>query len=348
MFIFILFCLVLISFMFSYTVSTKANAGQQGHTVTSTDQCRPMRANTGQQKPTKANKGQSTSRPTRAHNSQHQSMQANACWILYKPLSYDPKMVKTQFAPKQNFIEHIGSQDNVDCWLDLDSNGVCHGIRPQTNQCRPIHVGYCISHYPNDLVAQWLEHQCIQLQIVGLIPVPVTFFSKVISNGFLINAGQHKPMPTNEGPSKANEGQCLRVCLVQVVCEIHAMCASEFAKQCCWRLNFIVSMSDNENNIITLALSLAATSVAAFYLHCLSIIIANSQATCSTSSQQWTDLETEAILQYFIDHKSDISDVGKFKKKTYTFASRIIPGQARTSLQVQTKWQSVSKAVIKF
>jgi hypothetical protein len=90
--------------------------------------------------------------------------------------------------------------------------------------------------------------------------------------------------------------------------------------------------------------SFAAAAVAAFYLHCLSLIISSNPQAASgrTMSQQWTDLETEAILQYFFTNKSEIGDAGNFKKKTYKAAAEAIPGQARTSSQVQTKWQLVS------
>ena len=87
--------------------------------------------------------------------------------------------------------------------------------------------------------------------------------------------------------------------------------------------------------------SIAAAAVAAFYLHCLSIIMSNPQAATS-ASQQWTDLEIEAILQYFMTQTSDLADAGDFKKKTYNAAAGIIPGQTKTSSQVQTKWQGVS------
>jgi len=72
--------------------------------------------------------------------------------------------------------------------------------------------------------------------------------------------------------------------------------------------------------------------------------MANPQAASSSvsPSQQWTDLEMEAILQYFHTHKSEIGDAGNFKKKLYTAAAGVVPGQTRTSLQVQTKWQAVS------
>ena len=95
--------------------------------------------------------------------------------------------------------------------------------------------------------------------------------------------------------------------------------------------------------------SIAAAAVAAFYLHCLSIIMDNSQAVASpTVSQQWADPETEAILLYFISNKSEIGDAGTFKKKTYTAAAGTIPGQTRSSSQVQTKWQAVSFTIVIF
>jgi hypothetical protein len=114
-------------------------------------------------------------------------------------------------------------------------------------------------------------------------------------------------------------------------------------------LEFLPSMSDRDYDTWLARrhlVNIAAAAVAAFYLHCLSIIMSHSQpeapSTTGMISQQWTDLETEAVLQYLIDHKSEIGDAGNFKKKTYTAAAGIIPGQTRTSSQVQTKWQAVS------
>jgi len=75
--------------------------------------------------------------------------------------------------------------------------------------------------------------------------------------------------------------------------------------------------------------------------------MANSQA-ASAVSQQWADHETETILLHFINNKSEIGNAGNFKKKTYTAAARTIPGQTRSSSQVQTKWQAVSSIVVLF
>ncbi|KAF8231112.1 hypothetical protein L208DRAFT_1399357 [Tricholoma matsutake] len=75
--------------------------------------------------------------------------------------------------------------------------------------------------------------------------------------------------------------------------------------------------------------------------------MANSQA-ASTVSQQWADHETETILLYFINNKSEIGNAGNFKKKIYTAAARTIPGQTRSSLQVQTKWQAMSSIIVLF
>jgi hypothetical protein len=57
------------------------------------------------------------------------------------------------------------------------------------------------------------------------------------------------------------------------------------------------------------------------------------------TSQQWTDHETEAILQHFVDKgPSELTDTGNFKKKTYTSAAKAIQGQTKTSDQVKNKW----------
>ena len=109
-------------------------------------------------------------------------------------------------------------------------------------------------------------------------------------------------------------------------------------------LEYLPSMSDSEyDNWLARRhlVNIAAAAVVAFYLHCLAIIMSSSQAP-SAISQQWTDQETEAILQYFITHNSEIGDTGNFKKKTYSAAAATIPGQTRNSSQVQTKWQAVS------
>lgn len=116
-------------------------------------------------------------------------------------------------------------------------------------------------------------------------------------------------------------------------------------------LNFL-SMSDNnyENWLARRRLvSIAAAAVAAFYLHCLSIIVmSNSEGQAASTisgitTQQWTDPEIEAVLHHFISQKSELTDAGNFKKKTYTSAAAVIPGQTKTSSQVQTKWHGVSQ-----
>jgi hypothetical protein len=94
-----------------------------------------------------------------------------------------------------------------------------------------------------------------------------------------------------------------------------------------------------------LSLCLAVAAVTAFYLQCLSIVMASiPQASLSvpSMSQQWADHEIEAILLHFISKKSEIGDAGNFKKKTYVAAAETIRGQARTWEQVKTKWQGVS------
>jgi hypothetical protein len=109
-------------------------------------------------------------------------------------------------------------------------------------------------------------------------------------------------------------------------------------------LEIFLSMDDNGRDpwlVRRHLVSVAAAAVAAFYFHCLSIIMATPQAMTS-GSQQWADSETEAILLYFIANKSEIGDAGNFKKKTYTAAAGIIPDQTRSWSQVQTKWQTVS------
>ena len=93
--------------------------------------------------------------------------------------------------------------------------------------------------------------------------------------------------------------------------------------------------------------SVVAAAIAAFYLQCLSIIMANSQA-ASTVSQQWADHEIKTILLHFIKNRSEIGDAGNFKKTTYAAAARTIPGQTRSSSQVQMKWQAVSLVIVLF
>ena len=68
----------------------------------------------------------------------------------------------------------------------------------------------------------------------------------------------------------------------------------------------------------------------------------------TTLSQQWTDHETEAVLQYFVAKKSEISNAGNFKKKTYAAAAETIQGHTRTWEQVKTKWQGVSQLELNF
>jgi hypothetical protein len=103
-------------------------------------------------------------------------------------------------------------------------------------------------------------------------------------------------------------------------------------------------MSDSAWLVRRHLVNVAAAAVVAFYLHCLSIIMSSQAPNTISGSQQWTDLKTEAFLQFLISHKSEIGEAGNFKKKTYTAAAGIIPGHTRTSSQVQTKWQGVSQS----
>ncbi|KAF8220895.1 hypothetical protein L208DRAFT_1382493 [Tricholoma matsutake] len=70
---------------------------------------------------------------------------------------------------------------------------------------------------------------------------------------------------------------------------------------------------------------LAATAVTAFYLHCLSIIMAGIPPPIN-SSQPWADHDIEVILLHFIAKKSEIGDAGNFKKKTYVAVAEAIRG----------------------
>ena len=82
---------------------------------------------------------------------------------------------------------------------------------------------------------------------------------------------------------------------------------------------------------------LAATAVTAFYLHCLSIIMAGLPPPIN-----WADHDIKVILLLFIAKKSEICDGGNFKKKTYVAAAEAIPSKARTWEQVKNKWNAVS------
>jgi hypothetical protein len=137
---------------------------------------------------------------------------------------------------------------------------------------------------------------------------------------------------------------------LKAICEI-----KNLLKHCRQSEFNFLSMSDNAHNLWLgkrHLVTVAAAAVAAFYLHCLSVIMASSQPITSTTigstsppmapSQQWTDAEMEIILLHFINHKSEIGDTGNFKKRTYGAAAGDIPGQTKSALQVQNKWQSVS------
>ena len=84
---------------------------------------------------------------------------------------------------------------------------------------------------------------------------------------------------------------------------------------------------------------LGASAVTAFYLYYATIIKA---APSITVTSQWTDDQTQAILQYFTANKSKIGDAGNFKKPSYIAAAEAIQDQIKTWEQVKTKWQSVS------
>jgi hypothetical protein len=85
---------------------------------------------------------------------------------------------------------------------------------------------------------------------------------------------------------------------------------------------------------------ISASAITTFYLYCVCIIMASNP---STTSQQWSDYEIGAVLQYFLAKKSEIGDAGNFKKKTYLAAAETIQGHTRTWEQVKTKWQGVSR-----
>lgn len=103
-------------------------------------------------------------------------------------------------------------------------------------------------------------------------------------------------------------------------------------------------MSDNAQDIWLTRrqrlVCLAAAAVTSFYLHCFCIIMA--KASTTSSSSQWSIEETEALLQYLLDHKSEMGEAGNFKKKTYVAAAEIIPNKTKSWDKVKSKWGSVS------
>jgi hypothetical protein len=93
---------------------------------------------------------------------------------------------------------------------------------------------------------------------------------------------------------------------------------------------------------------IAASAVTTFYFQCICILMASTVNPSTTTSQQWTDTEIEAILEYFIAKKSEIGKAGNFNKKTYAAAAETIQGHPRTWEQVKTKWQGVSRLDLNF
>src|SRR5271168_1056098 len=91
-------------------------------------------------------------------------------------------------------------------------------------------------------------------------------------------------------------------------------------------------------------LFISVTAVISYYLQSV-LLLMDPNPTSGTDRMPWSDLETRAILEYFVQHKAEIGDNSNFKMTTYNSAAATIPSHTRTGAQVKTKWQSVSKII---
>ena len=91
-------------------------------------------------------------------------------------------------------------------------------------------------------------------------------------------------------------------------------------------------------------LFISVTAVISYYLQSV-LLLMDPNPTSGTDRMPWSDLETRAILEYFVQHKAEIGDNSNFKMTTYNSSAATIPSHTRTGAQVKTKWQSVSKII---
>src|SRR5271163_2504102 len=91
-------------------------------------------------------------------------------------------------------------------------------------------------------------------------------------------------------------------------------------------------------------LCISVTAIVSYYLQSV-ILLMEPIPTSGTDRTPWSDLETRAILEYFVQHQAEIGDGSNFKMTSYNGAAAAIPSKTRTGAQVKTKWQGVSKII---
>ena len=71
--------------------------------------------------------------------------------------------------------------------------------------------------------------------------------------------------------------------------------------------------------------------------------MASTPASSRGPSAQWNEVETAALLDYLVEHKSEIGDGGMFKMGTFNAAANAITehhtlGPVKTGNMCKTKW----------
>jgi hypothetical protein len=69
-------------------------------------------------------------------------------------------------------------------------------------------------------------------------------------------------------------------------------------------------------------------------------------ATAPSDKAQWNEVETTALVDFLLEHKSEIGDAGMYKMTTFNAAAvRIAPhhtsGPMKTGKMCKTKWRAV-------
>ena len=74
--------------------------------------------------------------------------------------------------------------------------------------------------------------------------------------------------------------------------------------------------------------------------------MASTPASSRGPSVQWNEAENAALLDYLVEHKSEIGDGGMFKMGTFNAAAHVIAGHhtlspVKTGSMCKTKWRTV-------
>lgn len=81
---------------------------------------------------------------------------------------------------------------------------------------------------------------------------------------------------------------------------------------------------------------LTSVQLVLFYIRCLITAMA------STTRNRWTNDETEQLLRYILDRRSEMGEAGSFKPAFYSGASEAVTSGRWAGKQCHNKWDSVS------